>query len=132
MQNYIIIGVLGLIILVILFQSNIFNFESKKEENKLTTSDEDFSSLIDTESNGLSKSDKKKKLFFEFKEYIKNKKEDKLINNMHKLANDLKGKNNYIPKMNLNVKPDATEMLNNNTDLSDTINGIIQNELNNN
>lgn len=132
MQNYIIIGVLGLIILVILFQSNIFNFESKKEENKLTTSHEDFSSLIDSESNGLSKSDKKKKLFLEFKEYIKNKKEDKLINSMHKLATDLKGKNNFVPKMNLNVKPDATEMLNNNTDLSDTINGIIQNELNNN
>ncbi len=134
MQNYIIIGVLAIVILFILFQTNIFNFTTNKTNKKITTTNDDFSSLIDSESNGLTKSDKKKKLVLEFKEYVKNKKDDKLINNMHKLAKDLQNKNvniNQNNKKQYQNKPDTTEMLNQ-SDLSDTINGIIENELYNN
>jgi len=130
MQKYIIIGVIGIIVLVILLKSDLLKSDlltiqsSNIKDKRITTTVDDFSSLIDSESNGLTKNDKKKKLFIEFKEYIKNKKDNKLIDDMHKLASNLKN------NKNINIKPETTDMLNH-SDLSDTINGIIENELNN-
>jgi hypothetical protein len=102
--------------------------EKNEDEEEEEEKEKEEVKVIEEKRNTVSKTseDNKIQLYNEFKKFLLEKKKEENINKMHKLASELKNKLNIDE--NTNIKDNFIP----NYDLSDTISGIINNELKNN